>query len=120
VLLALENYNYNGPEAKLSFAPHLKPQNFEGFFTTAKGWGNLVQHQAQGTQQNELQLKYGELRLKQLTVSLAEKMNAKNVLLYIDGKNIPAGWHADNGKIVVDGFDAMLYAGQGLKVVVKE
>lgn len=120
VMLALEDYDYNGPEGNLSFAPRLKPEKFGGFFTSAKGWGNLMQKQTNNTQADELQLKYGELHLKQVTVTLADKADAKKVLVYVDGKIVHAGWHTDSRKIVVNDFDVMLYAGQGLRVVVEE
>jgi len=120
VLLALENYNYNGPEGKLSFAPRLNPQHFQSFFTTAKGWGNIIQQQTQNAQTDELQLKYGELQLKQFTVTLPAKVNVAHVSLYINGKKISSGWHTDDQEIVLTDFDQTLYAGQSLKVLIEE
>lgn len=119
VLLALEDYDYNGPEGKLAFDPKLTPDNFESFFTAAKGWGNLVQERSTGLQTDKVQVKYGELRLKQLTVTLADRANATDASLYINGKKIPATWHADNKKIVLTDFDETLYAGQDLEILVK-
>jgi non-lysosomal glucosylceramidase len=120
VSLALEDYNYNGPKGELAFAPKLKPANFEGFFTTAKGWGNLKQKQNGKLQEDELQLKYGELHLNRFTITLADSVHAKKVALYINGKEVETDWQTDDQKVVVSNFNAMLYAGQVLKVVVKE
>jgi uncharacterized protein (DUF608 family) len=115
VLLALEDYNYNGPKGELSFAPKLTPQNFESFFTTAKGWGNLSQQQKPGVQKDELRLKYGELHLTQFTVSLVDNKIPKTVSLYVDGKIIAANWERDGQKVVISDFDQTIYAGQTLK-----
>ena len=120
VLLALEDYNYNGPEGKLSFAPRLTPQHFESFFTTAKGWGNLMQKQNGKSQQDEVMLKYGELHFNRFTITLADSAIAKKVTLYIDGKKVGTDWQTDDQKIILSNFNAMLYAGQHLKVVVEE
>jgi non-lysosomal glucosylceramidase len=116
VLLALEDYDYNGPEGKLAFAPKLTPQNFESFFTAAKGWGNLVQQKAQGIQKDEVELKYGELRLKQFTVTMVGNAAPKSVSLLVDGKKIAVKWERDGQKVIISGFDETLYAGQSLKV----
>jgi non-lysosomal glucosylceramidase len=115
VLLALEDYNYNGPEGELSFAPKLTPQNFESFFTTAKGWGNLSQQQLENVQKDELQLKYGELRLKQFTINMVGNTVPKTVSLYIDGKNVDVKWERDGQEVIIHDFDQTLYAGQTLK-----
>lgn len=108
------------PKVNYLFAPRLTPQHFESFFTTAKGWGNLVQKQSGKLQEDELLLKYGELHLNQFIFTLANSVHAKKVILYIDGKKLGTNWQTDDQKIILSNFNAILYAGQHLKVVVEE
>jgi non-lysosomal glucosylceramidase len=115
VLLALQNYDYDGPEATLAFAPQLKPQAFESFFTAAKGWGNISQQVSSGTQQDGLQLKYGELHLKQFTATLKDGGTAKNVSAYLSGKQVDVKWQQVGNKVVINGFDSTIHAGSDIR-----
>lgn len=112
VLLALQNYDYNGPEATLAFAPQLKPQAFESFFTTAKGWGNLSQQITAGLQKDRLQLKYGDLHLKQFTATLPGGATPKNVSAYVNDKEIQIKWERQGDKVIIKGFNQSLSAGE--------
>lgn len=120
VLMALQDYQYDGPAGSLSFAPKLTPANFESFFTTAAGWGNLVQKRNQGIQVNEVQLKYGQLRLTQFSCTLPDKADAKEVTLTINGKPVQNKWERLTNEVRISGFDKELYAGDVLKVQVKD
>ncbi|HEV8130611.1 MAG TPA: GH116 family glycosyl-hydrolase, partial [Acidobacteriota bacterium] len=39
LLTALSGYRYSAPEARLAFAPRIRPENFRSFFTTGLAWG---------------------------------------------------------------------------------
>jgi hypothetical protein len=71
VFLAACGYEYHGPSGRLAFAPRLTPENFRAPFTTAAGWGTYAQQQTDTTQTHHLTLKYGDLRLTALVVTLA-------------------------------------------------
>jgi hypothetical protein len=86
VLLALENFVYNGPAKTLAYAPAVQKEHFSGFFAAAEGWGNLRQERSAGQQVNTVSLAYGKLRLRQLSFELPGR--AKEVQLALDGKRI--------------------------------
>src|SRR6185437_1508893 len=68
VMLALEDYYYNGPKKIMGFAPKLHPEKFRGFFTSADAWGNISQERTANTQINKIEIAYGSLSLSQLNL----------------------------------------------------
>jgi uncharacterized protein (DUF608 family) len=69
VMLALEDYYYNGPEKLIAFAPKLRPDHFVGFFTAADAWGNISQERKANAQENKIAVTYGTLSLSQLSLT---------------------------------------------------
>lgn len=72
VMLALEDYYYNGPEKTMGFAPKLHPEHFTGFFTSADAWGNISQERTANDQTNKIAVVYGTLTLSQLDLTTAQ------------------------------------------------
>ena len=104
VFLAACGFEYNGPQARIGFAPRLTPENFKAPFTVAEGWGTYSQRSEGGGQRSEIAVKWGQLKIRTLTlavpkapVSVAVKMGDKAVgasVAYQDGKatiTIPDG-----------------------------
>ena len=87
VLLALQDFQYDGPAGSLSFAPKISKENFKSFFTTAEGWGTIEQKATDKGQSNTVSLTYGNLKLNSLTVTTNGK--AGKVSLKIAGREIP-------------------------------
>lgn len=73
VMLALEDYYYNGPKGIISFNPKIQSSHFEGFFTTAEAWGNIKQDMQDGRQKNSIVVKYGNLTLQQIQLHCNKK-----------------------------------------------
>ena len=73
VMLALEDYYYNGPQGIIGFNPKFQPSYFEGFFTTAEAWGNIKQDIQNDQQKNSIVLKYGKLTLQQIQLHCDKK-----------------------------------------------
>jgi hypothetical protein len=71
-LLALAGYVYDGPAGRLGFAPRWQADDFKGFFTAAEGWGTLRQRRSPRSQSNEVQVKQGQVRLRELLVEVPE------------------------------------------------
>jgi hypothetical protein len=115
VLLALEDYHYDGPKGKLAFAPKLQPEQFKGFFTAAKGWGNLLQQRSAGQQVNEIVLGYGSLHLQELGVTLPDNVQPSKVVVMLNGGKLPVKWKSEGAVVEITGLDAQLYADDRLK-----
>ncbi|MBU0637829.1 MAG: hypothetical protein KKB50_03115 [Planctomycetes bacterium] len=69
VLQALETYTYDGPAGRLGFAPRIRPEKSQCFFSAARGWGTLGQKRQRRYQENSIHIKWGELRLTVLSVA---------------------------------------------------
>lgn len=102
VMLALEDYYYNGPQGIISFNPKIQPSHFEGFFTTAEAWGNIKQEQQNNQQKNSIAIKYGNVTLQQIQLHSDKKPT--NIQLLINNKPIKNNY-VFNGDMVSIMFD---------------
>jgi non-lysosomal glucosylceramidase len=117
IYLAACGYEYHGPKGSLSFAPKLSPEDFRSAFTAAEGWGTFAQKRAAGMQTSSLQLKYGQLYLKQLGFVLASGRKATSVQVSLDGSVIPVDYRMAGDRVVIDLADATtIQTGQLLEV----
>jgi uncharacterized protein (DUF608 family) len=64
--LALCGFEYNGPAARIGFAPKLNPSNFKAAFTAAEGWGTFSQKHSDGKWKAEIELAHGSLKLQEI------------------------------------------------------
>ncbi len=115
--MAICGYRYDGPEGKLAFGPRMQQDNFRAAFTTAEGWGRFRQTVTDGRQENAVELRYGKLHLKQLTLDSAPETRAGKVVITLDSREIDARFKNDDSGTVIQfpqGLD--ITAGQTLKV----
>jgi hypothetical protein len=64
---------YDAGAARLSLAPRLMQDNFKSFFTAAKGWGSISQQRNARIQRNSIDVRYGNLEIKEFTVDISHK-----------------------------------------------
>jgi len=77
-LLALQGFQYDGPQESITFKPIWQPEDHTSFFTAAEGWGVFVQSRKDGIQTERLELKHGQLELRELVFEVpAAKTDAK-------------------------------------------
>jgi non-lysosomal glucosylceramidase len=105
VLMALEDYVYDGPQKKLGFSPRIQKNDFNAFFTGAEGWGSLGQKRKGDVQTNTINLRYGRLRLTSLETACSAQ--PKKVELSLGGKIIPCTYAFDKDRVIVR-FDEVL------------
>ena len=79
VFQAACGFNCHGPSGSVEFAPRLSPENFRAPFTMAQGWGTFAQTRAPGRQMEQILLKHGQLRLRQLTFTLDAPLTSVTV-----------------------------------------
>ncbi len=110
VLVALENFYFSGPEKILGFAPKIQACHFEGFFSAAEGWGNIIQNKTQNGQQNNIRLAYGIMALRQLELEVSRAVRL--VQLQIESRKIPCTFTNANSKLVLHFDEQLIAAGQ--------
>ena len=102
VLLAVCGFDYHGPKGQLSFDPKMQPEDFKAPFTVAEGWGSFAQKRNARSQENQLKLDYGQLRLNSITVGVIAPCNSAELLL--NDKIINTNCKFDLGKCTIS-FD---------------
>jgi hypothetical protein len=88
VLLALQGFQYNGPAESISFKPVWHPENHVSFFTGAEGWGVFSQGRKAGVQTDQIELRYGRLKLRELVLELPAGMAAGKVTVQVGKKAV--------------------------------
>ncbi|HTQ08689.1 MAG TPA: GH116 family glycosyl hydrolase, partial [Fimbriimonadaceae bacterium] len=111
---ALQGFSYHGPHGRIAFAPRVSPEKFRAAFTTADGWGTFSQEIADGKLTARLALKYGSLRLRE--VSLASSVEGSAVAS-LDGSKVGCKSTRADGKVVATlGSDVTIKTGQTLTI----
>jgi hypothetical protein len=66
-------FTYHGPKQEIGFAPKLNADNFKAAFTAAEGWGTYSQVRRGKDLECAIDVKWGKLLLKTITVVKAGK-----------------------------------------------
>jgi hypothetical protein len=88
VLIALSGYRHDGPAGRLAFAPRFTPENFRAPFTVAEGWGTFGQKRGDSGQTNSIAIRYGRLRLRELTLELPPGIRNAEVGMVLDNSRV--------------------------------
>jgi uncharacterized protein (DUF608 family) len=94
-------YKYHGPRGHLAFAPRLTPENFRAPFTAAEGWGTYSQKTEGGQQKVEIELKWGRLRLKTLSIVPDATLLSPRATVTLGGQRLEAKLTMGQGRAVV-------------------
>ncbi len=95
VFLAACGYEYHGPKGHLGFAPRLTPEDFRCAFTTAEGWGTFNQKLSTLGGQFDIQLQWGQLRLRTLSFAFNADAAGRQVKATMADKNVAATLELD-------------------------
>ena len=114
ILVAIEDFFYNGPEKYLRFAPKINQNNFNGFFSAAEAWGNLEQQKSPDSQTNIISLKYGKMQLKSFAVKVP--FMPSSVTLTLENKQLPYTQTYDDGLLTVNFNEVVVAKDQKLKL----
>jgi hypothetical protein len=101
MLLAAQGLILDTPAGVIGFAPRWKPDDHRSFFITGTGWGLFVQKRTRTEQREELHLRYGQLRLRQLVFQLPDSQRPRSVSVQVDGRPIEATAEVQGGLVTV-------------------
>jgi hypothetical protein len=90
VLIGLGGFEVHGPEGHIGFAPRITPEDFRSVFTAAQGWGSIAQRREEGVQTNEIDLRWGRLRVASLAFELPDGASLKKAAVTIGDEEIDA------------------------------
>ena len=112
VLLACQGFSCVGPRGKLGFAPRLTPDDHRSFFAGAEGWGTFTQKRAGKEQQNTIEVKWGKLRLLELSLGLPPGAEKATASLQMGNARAEAKSRVADGKLILT-LDAPLTLAPG-------
>jgi non-lysosomal glucosylceramidase len=108
-------YKYHGPKGEISFSPKLAPETFRSPFTAAEGWGTYSQTIAAGKMSAALDLKYGQLRLKQVSLAMDNAPASPAATATLNGASVPVTCTLANGELHLQfATEVIIPAGQKL------
>ncbi|HXP63074.1 MAG TPA: GH116 family glycosyl-hydrolase [Dongiaceae bacterium] len=123
IFLAACGFEYHGPKGRLGFAPRLAPAHFQAAFTTAEGWGTYSQKlefsplQTPVSAQSELSLKWGNLRLRTLTLELPVQFHPTTVRVELEGRSLQITHSLSENRLALSLSDTLqLTANQKLSI----
>jgi len=115
VFLAACGFEYNGPHSHIGFAPRLSPKNFKAPFTTAEGWGSFSQKISGKSHTVNLEVKWGRLRLR--SISLATTSKTATATVQADCGAVPCTVaHEDDRAIITLHGDIILTSKISLQI----
>jgi hypothetical protein len=124
IFLAACGFAYHGPKGHLGFAPRLAPEHFQAAFTTAEGWGTYSQKlelsplKTPVSAQSELTLKWGNLRLRTLTLELPGQFHPATARVELEGRPLQSSHSLSDNRLTLTLAETLhLTANQKLKVL---
>ncbi len=79
VLLGLAGFEYHGPQRHIGFLPKITPEQFRCVFSTFDGWGTYDQRRDNDQQLHTMEVKWGEVALRSVTLQLPAGKAAKSI-----------------------------------------
>ncbi len=116
MLEALSGYVYDASKGVLGFRPRLNQESFRCLFVGAKGWGTYTQELDGNRQVCQIELKFGDLSLKEIRIPRLLK-GPSSVKVFLGGNAVEGAWIASNRKQIVVKADIKLSGGQSLSIV---
>jgi hypothetical protein len=101
-VLGLSGYQYSAVQQSLGFAPKIKPQEFQAFWSTGKAWGSFRQKQKGKLHEAELFVKDGEITLKKLSLGwIMGRMTPTKATVKVGEQDLSVETALADGKVML-------------------
>lgn len=118
ILVALEDYFYNGPKGIMKFSPRISENEFNGFFAAAEAWGNIGQQITNNQQINSISVEHGKLYLNEIEIE--HKVKGENVLVKLNNKTIESKTKIVEGKMKLSDLNLNMNVGDMITIEIKK
>lgn len=99
--IAACGFEYHGPKGYIRFAPKWNSKDFKAPFTSASGWGTYMQKQEGLKQVHQLEMKYGELQIQQISLEKMNKGKVKSVLMLCGAVQVPVSFTQEGTSLII-------------------
>ncbi|HEX8234825.1 MAG TPA: GH116 family glycosyl-hydrolase [Abditibacteriaceae bacterium] len=115
--LAVCGFEYHGPKAEMAFAPRITPEHFRAAFTCNEGWGTFEQQCQDDAYSASLNLKWGKLRLRMLTLQIVDGLECNDLTVKLDAEPVAVKGSIADGRLTLNFVDDMeIAAGHTLHI----
>ncbi len=101
LLLAAQGLILDTPAGVLGFAPRWQPEDHRSFFITGTGWGLFAQKRTRNEQREEIDLRYGSLRLRELMFEIPEGVTLRSASVRIGGRTVQASAQTEDNRVAL-------------------
>ncbi|MFY0626955.1 MAG: hypothetical protein JXR07_11705 [Reichenbachiella sp.] len=88
--VAVAGFEYHGPKGYMAFDPKITPNDFKSAFTAAEGWGSIEQRRTKKSQNNEIEVIWGNLKLSKLALNVGDNFSVRLLKTRIKDKEVAA------------------------------
>jgi uncharacterized protein (DUF608 family) len=118
VFQAVCGFNCHGPQSEMEFAPRLTPERFKAPFVASEGWGSFSQAVEDDKLVARLDVRYGSLKLRKLTLTTPANVNVSSVVTRLGNDEKAAVLRAEGKRVAVQWLDTIrVDSGQTLEVI---
>jgi hypothetical protein len=117
-LLAIAGFSYDGPAARIGFAPKMTPEKFRAFFSAAGGWGDYEQTRDHKSQRGTIDLRWGRLRIATIELEVPGVLVDPSVTVTAASREIAAALQVDDTRAIVT-LDEMIELDAGGKLEIE-
>ena len=98
LLIACQGLLLDGPKGVLGFRPKWQPEDHRSFFTAPGAWGLFVQQRSARRQSERIEVRYGQLTLRELVFELPDTEPAA-ATLQVGERPLAATLHRDGPEV---------------------
>jgi hypothetical protein len=117
-MLAIAGFSYDGPAARIGFAPKMTPEKFRAFFSAAGGWGDYEQTRDHKSQRGTIDLRWGRLRIATIELEVPGVLVDPSVTVTAASREIAAALQVDDTRAIVT-LDEMIELDAGGKLEIE-
>ena len=99
--MAACGYRYDGPAGKLAFGPRIQPEDFRAGFTAVEGWGSFAQKIVEGQQSASIELRYGQLALRELAIDVVKGSQASGAKVALNGQSVESDFQVQDSRYIL-------------------
>ena len=117
--VSITGFRYDANKKSIGFNPKFRKNDFKSAFITAAGWGSFSQKRFAKYQSNNLEIKSGELELKNIKLNFEKNVKISSIKVVVNDKNIKSNYVVDskNNEISIHFTKQILKEKDSVKII---